>query len=67
MYKPVSSLPRPTGLTRFMDACHLRQPDVTPIWFMRQAGRCLAGYRELRKKYDILAMAKILSCVHRLH
>lgn len=53
-----SSLQRPTGLTRFMDACHLRQPDVTPIWFMRQAGRCLAGYRELRKKHDILAMAK---------
>jgi uroporphyrinogen decarboxylase len=25
---------------------------------MRQAGRCLADYRELRKKYDILEMAK---------
>jgi uroporphyrinogen decarboxylase len=54
----VSSLPRPTGLTRFLDACHLRQPDATPIWFMRQAGRCLANYRELRKKHDILTMAK---------
>src|SRR5205807_2006379 len=46
------------GLARFLDACHLRQPDATPIWFMRQAGRCLADYRDLRKKYDILTMAK---------
>jgi uroporphyrinogen decarboxylase len=55
---PVSSRQKSTGLTRFLDACHLRQPDVTPIWFMRQAGRCLADYRDLRKKYDILTMAK---------
>jgi uroporphyrinogen decarboxylase len=54
----VSFQQQSTGLTRFLDACHLRQPDVTPIWFMRQAGRCLAGYRDLRKKYDILTMAK---------
>ncbi|MGZ3609055.1 MAG: uroporphyrinogen decarboxylase [Ktedonobacteraceae bacterium] len=47
-----------TGSVRFLDACHLRQPDATPVWFMRQAGRCLAEYRELRKRYDILTMAK---------
>jgi uroporphyrinogen decarboxylase len=47
-----------TGTARFLDACHLRQPDATPVWFMRQAGRCLAEYRELRKRYDILTMAK---------
>ena len=49
-----------TGLTRFLDACHHRQPDATPIWFMRQAGRCLTEYRELRKRFndDILTMAK---------
>ena len=47
-----------TPKTRFLDACHRRQPDATPIWFMRQAGRCLAEYRELRKHYDILTMAK---------
>ncbi len=47
-----------TGLARFLDAGHHRQPDATPVWFMRQAGRCLAAYRELRKRYDILTMAK---------
>lgn len=54
----VSSQREHTGVARFLDACHLRQPDATPIWFMRQAGRCLADYRDLRKKYDILTMAK---------
>src|SRR6267154_3436178 len=53
-----SAVPPHTGVARFLDACHHRQPDATPIWFMRQAGRCLAEYRELRKRYDILTMAK---------
>ena len=47
-----------SGAARFLAACFHKQPDATPIWFMRQAGRCLAGYRELRKKYDIVTMAK---------
>jgi uroporphyrinogen decarboxylase len=53
-----SVLPAHSGVARFMDACHHRQPDATPVWFMRQAGRCLAEYRELRKRYDILTMAR---------
>jgi uroporphyrinogen decarboxylase len=51
-------LPEHTGVARFMRACYHQEPDATPIWFMRQAGRCLAEYRELRTKYDILTMAK---------
>lgn len=47
-----------TGVGRFMDVCHHRRPDATPVWFMRQAGRCLAAYRELRTRYDILTLAK---------
>src|SRR4051812_29426562 len=49
---------RGTGEARMLDACHHRQPDCTPVWFMRQAGRCLAEYREMRQKYGILEMAK---------
>jgi uroporphyrinogen decarboxylase len=51
-------VPPHTGAARFLAACQHRQPDATPVWFMRQAGRCLAEYRELRKRYDILTMAK---------
>ena len=47
-----------TGLARMLDTCHLRQPDATPIWFMRQAGSCLADHREMRKKYAVLTIAK---------
>src|SRR6202040_3926072 len=47
-----------TGAERFLSACHRGDVDVTPVWFMRQAGRCLAEYRELRESYDILTIAK---------
>jgi uroporphyrinogen decarboxylase len=47
-----------TGLARFLDASYHRSPDATPVWFMRQAGRCLADYRTLRERYGILELAK---------
>jgi len=50
--------PLHTGVKRFLDACHQRQPDATPVWFMRQAGRSLAEFREVRKHYDLLTIAK---------
>jgi uroporphyrinogen decarboxylase len=47
-----------TGAERML-ATALRQPaDRTPVWFMRQAGRCLAGYRALRETYDILTITR---------
>src|SRR5262249_42731386 len=49
---------RGTGEARMLDACAHRQPDCTPVWFMRQAGRCLAEYRQLREKHGILEIAK---------
>lgn len=48
-----------SGFARFMAACHHQQPDATPVWFMRQAGRSLREFREIRKQYDLLSITKI--------
>ena len=47
-----------TSVERFLSACRGGDVDATPVWFMRQAGRCLADYRELRERYDILTIAR---------
>lgn len=46
-----------TGRERFLTTIRGEQPDRTPVWFMRQAGRCLPEYRELRAKHPFLEMA----------
>ena len=47
-----------TGAARFIAAIQRRPVDRTPVWFMRQAGRCLAAYRVLRESYDILTITR---------
>ena len=42
----------------FLKACRCEPVDVTPIWIMRQAGRYLREYRELRKKVSFLELCK---------
>lgn len=40
----------------FMKACRGEPTDVTPIWMMRQAGRYMAEYREIRDKVGFLEL-----------
>ncbi|HEX2222421.1 MAG TPA: uroporphyrinogen decarboxylase [Candidatus Limnocylindria bacterium] len=47
-----------SGERRFLAAARRERVDATPVWFMRQAGRCLADYRRLRERHDILTLAK---------
>jgi uroporphyrinogen decarboxylase len=43
---------------RFLKACRREAVDATPVWFMRQAGRYMPEYRELRKRHTLLEMVK---------
>lgn len=44
--------------SRFLDACRRRPTDVRPVWFMRQAGRYLKPYRDIRARHGILEICK---------
>jgi uroporphyrinogen decarboxylase len=46
------------GTSEFLAACAGERTKKIPVWFMRQAGRSLPGYRELRKKYDLLTLTQ---------
>src|SRR5205085_918140 len=39
-------------------ACRLEQVERTPVWFMRQAGRSLPEYRQLRKRYGLFEVCR---------
>ena len=44
--------------SRFLKACRREPVDVTPVWFMRQAGRYMAEYRALREQYSLLDICR---------
>lgn len=42
----------------FLKACRGEKVDYTPIWIMRQAGRYLPNYQNIRAKVDFLTLCK---------
>ena len=42
----------------FLKACRRQPVPRTPVWFMRQAGRYMKEYRELRARYSLLELCQ---------
>ncbi len=42
----------------FLEACQLRSTSYTPVWLMRQAGRYMSEYRQVRSKVGFLELCK---------
>ncbi|HKQ33306.1 MAG TPA: uroporphyrinogen decarboxylase, partial [Thermodesulfobacteriota bacterium] len=47
-----------TDNSAFMKACRREKTDYTPVWLMRQAGRFMREYRELRARVSFLDLCK---------
>lgn len=45
-------------MSRFLKACRREPVDVTPVWFMRQAGRYMAEYRAIREQHSLLEICR---------
>ena len=52
------TLPAALRESPFLKACRREPTSVTPIWLMRQAGRYMPEYREVRAKVSFLELCK---------
>ena len=43
---------------RFLKACRREPTDCVPVWFMRQAGRYMEEYRQVRAGHSILEVCE---------
>ena len=61
--RPAATLSSPTDArlwedSVFMRACRREPVPYTPIWLMRQAGRYMPEYREVRARHSFLSLCK---------
>jgi uroporphyrinogen decarboxylase len=64
--KPTNPIPAATETfpenlldgSRFVRACLRRPVDRTPVWFLRQAGRYMQEYRDVRKHHTLVEICK---------
>ena len=54
----ISASPATLLDTPFMRACRREPAPYTPVWLMRQAGRYMASYREVRARVSFLDLCK---------
>lgn len=50
----------------FLKALNGNNDDEIPVWFMRQAGRYLPSYQEIRSRHALLNMFKTPSLAHKI-
>src|SRR3984885_12875717 len=58
MLPTTHDLPATTSATRFVRACLRKPVDRPPIWFLRQAGRYMQEYRDVRKHHTLIEICK---------
>jgi uroporphyrinogen decarboxylase len=47
-----------TGRERILAACRCQPVDLTPVWFLRQAGRYMSEYQAVRRRHSLLEICK---------
>jgi uroporphyrinogen decarboxylase len=60
MHASTSPIPENSLLagSRFVRACLRKPVDRTPVWFLRQAGRYMQEYRDVRKHHTLVEICK---------